>query len=1440
MTPPPQEAAAIARPLFTDPITKAEKLFAAAERLLPSLEKGVPLDARLLRTTLEEIFGGSDSEGAWVWKDAYEASEAAAVLFLRKYAAAIRAKSADPARQLSMFSKLASLLPSQTRRSEESQSFQQFSTPLDLGFVAGHAAAITAGDVVLEPSAGTGLLAIHAESRGATLALNELAPTRAALLARLFSSTDVTAFDAETIHDRLDPAIRPSVILMNPPFSASPHIERRMQDAVFRHMSSALARLVEGGRLVTITGANHDPSSPTWRVGYGQLQESAELLFTATIDGRVYARHGTAIDTRLMVFEKTPTPAPDKFPSSHGHAETTSELLDWIKDLPPRAGIAASRPSTQPPARTVSRAAPKPQTPAAPPAAANTEAEPIVYSASTEVAAKAGESSGLYEPYAVQCITIAGARPHPTRLVQSAAMASVRPPIPSYRPCLPPHLLTNGILSDAQVETIIYAGEAHARMLPNRFRVDESFDTLALAREDDAEGVSFRQGFFLGDGTGCGKGRQAAGIILDHWRQGRRRALWISKSDKLLEDAQRDWSALGEEKLLIVPQSRYRPGTPIRLAEGILFTTYATLRGGEREGKASRLTQIIDWLGRSFDGVIVFDEAHAMANAAGENTDRGLKAASQQGQAGLRLQHALPEARVVYISATGATMVQNLAYAQRLGLWGGSEFPFITRADFIASIESGGIAAMEVLARDLKALGLYIARSLSYEGVEVELLEHALTPEQIRIYDSYAGAFEIIHRNLEAALKAANVTGDAGTLNKQAKAAARSAFESNKQRFFNYLITAMKTPSLLRTIEADLDQGHAAIVQLVSTGESLLDRRLADIPTAEWGDLEIDITPREHVLDYLANGFPTQLYERYEDENGKIQSRPVMQDGQPVQCRDAVNRRDRLIEHLAALPPVQSALDQIIHHFGCDQVAEVTGRNRRLVRKTRGESGRVLAVENRPGAANLNETQAFMDDEKRILVFSDAGGTGRSYHADLTAKNRRKRIHYLLEPGWRADAAIQGLGRSNRTNQAQPPLFRPVTTDVRGEKRFISTIARRLDSLGAITRGQRQTGGQGMFRAEDNLESAYARDALRAFYGLIHAGKVDACSLQRFEEATGLSLTAEGGVLRDELPPITTFLNRMLALTINLQNQLFALFEDLLAERIEGAIAAGVYDAGLESLTADSITIAERRVLATHAKGASSTLVTFCRKDRSSPLGLEAICEIAQERGGVFLVNSSSGRAALQVPAPSRTGEDGTIEDRFRLIRPTQRATVSRAELDASHWRRAGEEMFSEAWLRELVTIPDMTLTTFHMVSGLLLPLWKTLPHKNPKIYRLQTDDGERFIGRLIEAEQLPSLCDSFGLGGAPSLTAGDAFEALMTREASLSLPGGFTLKAARVMGARRLELTGFSDLDLDTLKAFGLWSEIIAYRLRLFVPTDRTACLSVLERLFARHSPRA
>ena len=83
------------------------------------------------------------------------------------------------------------------------------------------------------------------------------------------------------------------------------------------------------------------------------------------------------------------------------------------------------------------------------------------------------------------------------------------------------------------------------------------------------------------------------------------------------------------------------------------------------------------------------------------------------------------------------------------------------------------------------------------------MVEHCLTEAQIAIYDAYARAFAIIHNNLDAAMKATNITGSTGTLNAQAKSAARSAFESAKQRFFNHLITSMKTPTLIASVQRD-------------------------------------------------------------------------------------------------------------------------------------------------------------------------------------------------------------------------------------------------------------------------------------------------------------------------------------------------------------------------------------------------------------------------------------------------------------------------------------------------------------------------------------------------------------------------------------------------------------------------------------------------------------
>jgi predicted RNA methylase len=446
----------------------------AARLLLPDLERGRCVDAGTLRAAMESAFGASDAAGAWDWKTAYDACEAATVLFLRKYGKALLRKSASPAATLPMLAKVADLLPTHTRRSEESQAFQQFSTPVTLGLAASTAAAITSGDRVLEPSAGTGLLAILAEIAGGALVLNELADARATLLGHLFPDIAVTRFDAAQIDDHLDPGIAPSVVLMNPPFSAMANVDRRMADAALRHIASALARLCDGGRLVANTGASFAPDNPAWIDSFIRLQERGRVIFSAAIDGAVFAKHGTTTETRLTVIDKQPAADPKIFPASPGVAPDARTLLASVSEhVPPRLPLAAPAvvPVTARHAipRTVRAFATRPSSV---PTLPEPEAVELAYETVEWAPSEAARlTDALYEEYGLQSIRISGVQSHPTKLVQSAAMASVAPPKPSYRPHLPAKLITDGVLSDAQLESIIYAGEAIPTFSPARGRL---------------------------------------------------------------------------------------------------------------------------------------------------------------------------------------------------------------------------------------------------------------------------------------------------------------------------------------------------------------------------------------------------------------------------------------------------------------------------------------------------------------------------------------------------------------------------------------------------------------------------------------------------------------------------------------------------------------------------------------------------------------------------------------------------------------------------------------------------------------------------------------------------------------------------------------------------------------------------------------------------------
>lgn len=1410
--------------LSPDPVSaKAEAILAVSRLLHHRLRRDQAISRRALAALMTECFGSTDASGAWSMRDAYDALEIAQILMLRA-SDSVSALSGDPYRALGALKAIGRSLPTQTYRSERQVDLQQFSTPMPLAWLAARAAQLRAADTMLEPSAGTGMLAVHAARAGCRLLLNERDPFRAALLASTFGNA-VSSHDAEFIDDLLDPELRPSVVLINPPFSRS---EGRGRDphAGARHLRSALARLAHGGRCVAIMSPAfaHDGTGAR---SYGAVAELVPPRAEITITGQPYAKHGTSISIRLCVFDKGWTGAPARTTVS-----SVDKALDLVLALPPRLD-----PDTPPPAhpavvRPSLSAAPRrrlfnhlgPSRLARPAIPAPVESEPrlLDYDVLAEPA-PAGEQIGIYVPWRLSRMIVPGAAAHPDQLVESVAMSSIPPPLPHYRPLLPPRAVA--ALSEAQLETVIYAGQAFERDLPG-LHLPNTAGTLLEASE---AGHRYRMGFMVGDGTGVGKGQQVAACILDRWCRGHRRAVWISKSSALIEDARRDWSALGGLPIDIQPLDAFPFGTPITMQSGILFVTYATLRS-QRDDALSRLQQIIAWLGDGFEGLVAFDEAHELANAAGTETQHGTQKGSEQGLAGVRLQNLLPRACILYNSATGATDPANLCYATRLGLWGpGSAFE--SRDAFMAAIASGGIAAMEIVARDLKALGLYTARALTFRGVEYSPLEHVLTNDQIAIYDAYADAWAIIHQNLDKVLEATNIvdrmTGRA--LNGQAKGAALSRFESAKQRFFGQVLIAMKLPTLLAAIEAHVADAQHVIVQLVTTAEAMLDRRLASLDADERADLDIELSPREYMIDYLKTAFPTRMLRVFNGTDGEPRSELMIDEhGDPVNSQEAIRARDELIEQLCSMPAIPCALDEIIRHFGADSVAEVTGRTRRLVTDGAGRQ----RVERRSARANLGEADAFMAGRKQILLFSDAGGTGRSYHADRNCPTAdRRRVHFLLEPGWRAASAIQGLGRSNRTNQASGPIFRPVTTDCRGERRFISTIARRLDSLGALTRGQRQTGGQNLFDPADNLESDYARDALTQWYHLLQRGKLTSTSLADFTRMTGLKLVSDdGGTLLDELPPIQRWLNRLLALRIATQNAIFEEYLALIQARVDAAREAGTLDIGVETIRAERVVLLEEQLLRRDAVTGAET--RLCRLElhhrrRVTPLN-RLLAEWEDSSSVAFLRNTRSGRVALRVPSWSILDDEGRTIRVWQLVRPAASERIRDEKLAESSWHPIGEAEFRHLWDVECAEIAArVDVETINIATGLLLPVWNRLPDDDVRVWRIADGEGVAILGRIVSPAGFEKLASAFGISMAIALSPREIVEAATSRE-GVALPGLEPARLARVRVNEevRLEIRDFPPTRREWLKTLGCFTEIIAYKTRLFVPPKQAEAI--------------
>ncbi|CAM9963256.1 unnamed protein product, partial [Sphacelaria rigidula] len=266
-------------------------------------------------------------------------------------------------------------------------------------------------------------------------------------------------------------------------------------------------------------------------------------------------------------------------------------------------------------------------------------------------------------------------------------------------------------------------------------------------------------------------------------------------------------------------------GFPFSSIFSSLFFCDSTLAGSCKAGKRSRLDQLVDWCGggESFDGCLVFDEAHKAKNFNSVKEENSTK----MSQAVIKIQELLPKARVVYCSATGVTDIGNLAYATRLGMWG-VRAPFCSFKEFKENMEKRGLGALEMLAMELKAKGAYVSRGLGWKGAEFETFEAQLPESTVTMYDSAVSFWMDLRRELE---KAASLCGHSGMCKADKcknghVCSPMRQFWGQQQRFFKEMANCAKVPFVVQQSKEVLDAGMSVVVGLQSTGESGMDKAM--------------------------------------------------------------------------------------------------------------------------------------------------------------------------------------------------------------------------------------------------------------------------------------------------------------------------------------------------------------------------------------------------------------------------------------------------------------------------------------------------------------------------------------------------------------------------------------------------------------------------------------
>lgn len=612
----------------------------------------------------------------------------------------------------------------------------------------------------------------------------------------------------------------------------------------------------------------------------------------------------------------------------------------------------------------------------------------------------------------------------------------------------------------------------------------EQIDALAMAIYN----MDANAGMIIGDQTGVGKGRIAAGMIRYANMEGKI-PIFVTAKANLFTDMYRDMRAIGHavKPFMMNSHTSDNPANIVDHVTGellhradfkgknidrlmdnpekylkdndfkVLFTTYS------QHQNAANTRKDIALLTLAQDNIVILDESH---EAAGASTIDPRKGPSNRN---IRFMSVISAAKsVMYSSATYAKTPYNMVLYRRTVIGDSG----MSTTDLLNSVIRGGVPMQEYLSNLLVKMGQYVRRELDFSGIsyqrtltmdkakdgspekealKIEFEEHKRiadkTNEKVNDIIRFDHTLKRDRRNLQALMELLRVKGGQMGIPPDRFSTSITSFTSVLHNIEGQLLSAIKVEKTLKEAKRAIDQNKKVVITFENTMESFL-KDLVEREKLKTGD-PINFTFKAVMKRALANCL------RFKCKNAQGQDTYIRITPEELRtyipgAAAAYDQAERAIEQYD-VPLHASPIDYLrseLKKYSEKPVYELTGRSQMIDYEG---TGGVKRLADRKDPDKNNIIRAFNSGKIDVLIVNESGSTGLSLHSSKDFSDTRERVMIIHQADRDINIFMQILGRVNRKGQVTLPSYLDIITSLPSELRPAVVRERKLASLKANT-----------------------------------------------------------------------------------------------------------------------------------------------------------------------------------------------------------------------------------------------------------------------------------------------------------------------------------------------------------------------------------------------------